>query len=189
MSSSFVRERLSCKNKSGFARLSDQPTGFVSVHFFTRTTLTFPLMVFHLPSFLSPILPPYIFPHPSFRHPPIPRCTCCFVTKSTCPKFSILSSDYCVRVNFDIFFFFTTTMQRWIWCKKQRGNLKKNWILVCVEYYIFKILLQFIILLEFSSFDEIFISIHSDLRKYYRIIFSMNDFAFFVTKFPICRTQ
>lgn len=47
-------------------------------------------------------------------------------------------------VNFDIFFFFTTTMQRWIWCKKQRGNLKKNWILVCVEYYIFKILLQFI---------------------------------------------
>lgn len=48
-------------------------------------------------------------------------------------------------VNFDIFFFFfTTTMQRWIWCKKQRGNLKKNWILVCVKYYIFKILLQFI---------------------------------------------
>lgn len=47
-------------------------------------------------------------------------------------------------VNFDIFFFFHYNYERWIWCKKQRGNLKKNWILVCVEYYIFKILLQFI---------------------------------------------
>lgn len=39
-------------------------------------------------------------------------------------------------VNFDIFFFFHYNYERWIWCKKQRGNLKKNWI--------FKILLRFI---------------------------------------------
>lgn len=70
----FVRERLSCKNKSGFARLSDQPTGFVSVHFFARTTLTFPLMVFHLPSFLS--LPFSLSVHiPSPWFPPSPRST------------------------------------------------------------------------------------------------------------------
>lgn len=125
VSSSFVRERLSCKNKSGFARLSDQPTGFVSVHFFTRTTSTFPLMVFHLPSFLSPILPPYILPHPSFRHPPIPRCTCCFVTKSTCPKFSILSSDYCVRCQSRLFFHYNYAILSY-WCKKQRENFEKK---------------------------------------------------------------
>lgn len=142
VSSSFVRERLSCKNKSGFARLSDQPTGFVSVHFFTRTTSTFPLMVFHLPSFLSPILPPYILPHPSFRHPLIPRCTCCFVTKSTCPKFSILSSDYCVRCQSRLFFHYNYAILSY-WCKKQRENFVKKmdirWMIfinVCWVLYI-----------------------------------------------------
>lgn len=104
MSSSFVRERLSCKNKSGFARLSDQPTGFVSVHFFTRTTLTFPLMVFHLPFSLPFSLRTYSLTLVS-AIPPFHAALVASSRNQLVRNFQSYRRIIAYGVNFDIFFF------------------------------------------------------------------------------------
>ena len=70
------------------ARLS-KSNGFVLVQFFIRTTLTFPLQGGSLFASLSFSLrlpsPP---PQPQLPLSLVPSYSCCFVTKSTCPKFS-----------------------------------------------------------------------------------------------------
>lgn len=123
----FVRERLSCKNKSGFARLSDQPTGFVSVHFFARTTLTFPLMVFHLPSFLSLPLRTYSLTLVS-AIPPFHAALVASSRKQLVRNFQSYRPIIAYRVNFDIFFFFSTTIVLDLMRETKGKILKKKWI-------------------------------------------------------------
>lgn len=62
--------RLGCNINAALARLS-KSDGFVSVRFFIRTTLAFPIHGGSIPPpFLSPILPSFAPLNPSFRYIP-----------------------------------------------------------------------------------------------------------------------
>lgn len=145
MSSSFARERLSCKNKSGFARLSEQPTGF-SCRF---TSLLVLLWLFLLwCSICLPFSLPFSLRTYSLTLvsaiPPSHAALVASSRNQLVRNFQSYRRIIAYRVNLNIFFFFFF----FIWMQETKRKFRKRWILyvewylfICCEYYTFKILL------------------------------------------------
>lgn len=191
MSSSFSRERLSCKNKSGFARLSEssQP---VSCRF---TSLLVLLWLFLLwCSICLPFSLPFSLRTYSLTLvsaiPPFHAALVASSRNQLVRNFQSYRPIIAYRVNLDIFFLFFFS-QCWIWMHKgTKGKFRKKWIyverylFVPVEHYIFKLLL-------FARFCIVRTNIYFYLQWLTKILYSNTffflyfDFVFFVTKFLI----
>lgn len=176
MSSSFSRERLSCKNKSGFARLSEssQP---VSCRF---TSLLVLLWLFLLwCSICLPFSLPFSLRTYSLTLvsaiPPFHAALVASSRNQLVRNFQSYRPIIAYRVNLDIFFLFFFHNVGFGCTRGQRVNFEKsgytlNDIYLCVLSIIY---LNYYYLQDFASFEQTFISTYSDLRKYYtRILFS-----------------